>query len=358
MYTAHWPRLHPSDFRVKTLDGVADDWPIDYDSLAPFFAENDRMMGVSGLSGDPGSPPTEATDAAAAARPLRRDPGQGHEQARLALVAVDTTVATTDYEGRARCINLGHCTPACAQGAKPQPTSPIGRRRCAPASSCARIAGARDHDQRGRHGPPASFITTRMVSRQFQPAEVVIHRLQRHRHAAAAIEFGVRPIFPTDSQFQRAGRQEPDVSSYAQVYGYVEEPTDSNRAPPTCLWSKEFYDTDPRATSCAAMRSSSAAAPGPCSKPSRARPRASCHGEQITTASSASSTATAAASAICEDLPEEHNRVTLDPVLKDSHGIAAPRVDYTISENSAKMMEHGIARAKQVLAAAGATDTV
>ena len=48
MYTAHWPRLHPSDFRVKTLDGVADDWPIDYDTLAPFFAENDRMMGVSG----------------------------------------------------------------------------------------------------------------------------------------------------------------------------------------------------------------------------------------------------------------------------------------------------------------------
>jgi len=31
---------------------------------------------------------------------------------------------------------------------------------------------------------------------------------------------------------------------YAQVYGYVEEPTDSNRAPPTCLWSKEFYETD------------------------------------------------------------------------------------------------------------------
>ncbi len=33
--------------------------------------------------------------------------------------------------------------------------------------------------------------------------------------------------------------------SYAQIYGYVDEPTDSNRAPPTCLWSKEFYETDP-----------------------------------------------------------------------------------------------------------------
>ncbi len=57
MYTAHFPRLHPSDFRVRSLDGVADDWPVDYDMLAPFFEENDRMMGVSGLAGDPGVPP-------------------------------------------------------------------------------------------------------------------------------------------------------------------------------------------------------------------------------------------------------------------------------------------------------------
>ena len=58
----------------------------------------------------------------------------------------------------------------------------------------------------------------------------------------------------------------------------------------------------------------------------------------------------------CEDLPEEHNRVTLDPVLKDSHGIPAPRIDYTISENTRRMMEHGIARAAEILTAAGATN--
>src|SRR5689334_6137066 len=56
MYTAHYPRLHPSHFRVRTLDGVADDWPIDYATLEPFFAENDRMTGVSGLAGDPAYP--------------------------------------------------------------------------------------------------------------------------------------------------------------------------------------------------------------------------------------------------------------------------------------------------------------
>ena len=58
----------------------------------------------------------------------------------------------------------------------------------------------------------------------------------------------------------------------------------------------------------------------------------------------------------CEDLPEAHNRVTLDPVQKDDHGIPAPRIDYTISKNTRAMMEHGIARATEILTAAGATN--
>jgi choline dehydrogenase-like flavoprotein len=59
----------------------------------------------------------------------------------------------------------------------------------------------------------------------------------------------------------------------------------------------------------------------------------------------------------CEDLPEEHNRVTLDPVLKDSNGIPAAKIDYVISENTRLMMEHGIARAEDILQAAGAKHT-
>ena len=53
--------------------------------------------------------------------------------------------------------------------------------------------------------------------------------------------------------------------------------------------------------------------------------------------------------AICEDLPEAHNRVTLDPVLKDAHGIPAPKVDYTLSENTNRMLDHAIARATEAL---------
>ena len=49
VWGAHFPRLHPSDFRVSSDDGIASDWPLSYDDLVPFFDENDKMMGVSGL---------------------------------------------------------------------------------------------------------------------------------------------------------------------------------------------------------------------------------------------------------------------------------------------------------------------
>ncbi len=46
LWTAHFPRLHPSDFRARSLDGIADDWPIDYETLAPFYAVQSRHLMV------------------------------------------------------------------------------------------------------------------------------------------------------------------------------------------------------------------------------------------------------------------------------------------------------------------------
>lgn len=60
----------------------------------------------------------------------------------------------------------------------------------------------------------------------------------------------------------------------------------------------------------------------------------------------------------CEDLPEEINRVTLDPQLTDSNGIAAPKVHYRLSGNSERMMAHAIERTTEALDAAGAIQIV
>jgi choline dehydrogenase-like flavoprotein len=47
------PRLLPSDFRMKTLYGVGDDWPISYDDLEPFYEAVEQVMAISG----PADPP-------------------------------------------------------------------------------------------------------------------------------------------------------------------------------------------------------------------------------------------------------------------------------------------------------------
>ncbi len=59
---------------------------------------------------------------------------------------------------------------------------------------------------------------------------------------------------------------------------------------------------------------------------------------------------------IGEDLPEINNKVTIDPELTDSCGIPSPKIEYKLSENSRKMLDHGIGTATQVLKTAGALE--
>jgi choline dehydrogenase-like flavoprotein len=61
---------------------------------------------------------------------------------------------------------------------------------------------------------------------------------------------------------------------------------------------------------------------------------------------------------IAEDLPDDQNRVLLDPDLKDGDGIPAPKIVYKMSENSYRLLEFHLQRAKESLEAAGAYETV
>src|SRR6201989_2609339 len=324
MYTAHWPRLHPSDFRVKTLDGVADDWPIDYDTLAPFFAENDRIMGTSGLSGDPASP---LTDPPMPPQPLGRSGAiLGKALNKLGW-----------HRGRARCINLGHCTPACAQGAKASTDItywPLALRAGVELRTHCRVREIVTNDEGMASGV---IYYDKDGVEQFQAAEVVV---------IACNGIGT-PRLLLNSASDRFPNGLANSSGlvgktlmfhpYSQVYGYVEERTDSNRAPPTCLWSKEFYETDPSRDFVRGYTFQFGRGVGPITEavmsdakgllPWGAGHHAAfrrLNGHRI------------GLSAICEDLPEEHNGVTLEPVLKDSSNIPAPRIDYAIGDNTAR----------------------
>ena len=142
---------------------------------------------------------------------------------------------------------------------------------------------------------------------------------------------------------------------WPQVTGYVDEEMDGARAPPPVLWSQEFYETDPsrdfaRGYTLQFVRGNGPVHEAVTNLGTGRLPWGKDHHRVYRTQLYQRLMAIVG----CEDLPKEHNRVTLDPVLKDSHGIPAPRIDYTVGENTRRMMEHGIARATEVLEAAGA----
>ena len=59
VFAAQWQRNMPSDFRVRSLDGVADDWPFTYEDLEPYYVRVEKDFGISGLAGDTAFPPGE-----------------------------------------------------------------------------------------------------------------------------------------------------------------------------------------------------------------------------------------------------------------------------------------------------------
>jgi choline dehydrogenase-like flavoprotein len=357
MYTGHYPRLHPSDFRVRSLDGVADDWPIDYATLEPFFAENDRMTGVSGLAGDPAYPPKQPP---MPPLPLGKSGarfGKAMNQLGWHWWPSDTSVATTEYDGRAPCINLGHCTPACTQGAKASTDITYWPHAIRAGVELRTRCRVREITTNAQGMASGAIYYDADGNEQFQPAEVVILACNGVGTPRLLLN-SVSARFP-NGLANSSGLVGKNLMfhPYSSVFGYVDEPLDSNRGPPLCLWSKEFYETDLSRGFVRGYAFQFGRGIGPVmeaiiSEADGRLPWGADHhrayrrlvGRRI------------GLSAICEDLPEEHNRVTLDPVLKDGHGIPAPKIDYAISENSARMMDHGIARAKDVLAAAGATN--
>jgi choline dehydrogenase-like flavoprotein len=356
-YTAHYPRLHPSDFRVRSLDGVADDWPIDYATLEPHFAANDRITGVSGLAGDPSFPPY----------PAQMPPLPLGRTGALYARALNTlgwhwwpshaAIASTDYEGRAGCINLGHCTPGCAQGAKASTDItywPQALRAGVELRTRCRVREITTNAQGMASG--AIYYDADGVER-FQPAEVVILAANGIGTPRLLLN-SASPRFP-DGLANSSGLVGRNLMLHPWpfVRGYAPEPVDGDRGPVVTVFSKEFYETDPardfiRGYMLQFSRVIGVGGEAVVDLETGGLPWGADHHPAFRDRVFRRLSVGVA----CEDLPEEHNRVSLDPVLKDSHGIPAARIDYTMSDNTLRMMEHGIARAMEVLDAAGASE--
>lgn len=123
----HWgavtPRFAPEDFRVRSLYGVGDDWPLDYQDLDSAYQEAEERMGVAG---DPGPP---ELDPRAGPYPMPALP-LTHNLERLEAWAkawgvpfwpMPSAKNSEPYRGRARCCRHETCWPICPIGAKYSP---------------------------------------------------------------------------------------------------------------------------------------------------------------------------------------------------------------------------------------------
>jgi|TARA_B100002003_G_C14155241_1_gene556048 choline dehydrogenase-like flavoprotein len=358
LWAAHFPRFHPSDFRVKSLDRVADDWPIDYETLEPYYAENDRMTGVAGLEGDPAYPPKAVNLPPVPLGKLGEKLAGGFNELGWHWWPSDSAIATEPFDGRDKCVNLGPCISGCSQGAKASTDITYWphairngvevRTRCRVSEITVNAKGMADgviyFDENGEE--------------QKQQAEVVI--VAGNGVGTPRLLLNSRSSLFPDGLANTSGLVGKNLMfhPYAYVEGLFNEPLGGHKGPGgCCIWSQEFYETDRSRGYVRGYTMEMTRGRGPIATAlggvmsGRIPWGDEHHGtyQQVFDKS-------AGMVIICEDLPELHNTVTLDPVLVDSNGIPAPKINYTLSKNSVKMLEHSVARGKEVLMAAGASE--
>ena len=359
VWAAHWPRMRPSDFRVRTLDGVADDWPLSYWDLESYLDLNDHIMGVAGLAGDPANPPRSP-------RPTPPLPigVQGHtlvrgfEKLGWHWWPADAAILSADYDGRQSCNYCGPCDLGCSRQAKASVDYTYWPKALAlgvKLRSNARVRTVTVDDSGNASG--VEYYDTEGHLR-FQPAGRVVLAANGIGTARLLLNSTSRR-FPTGlaNSSGLVGRNLM-FHPFGSIQGVFAEPVHGTLGPQSCnLISQEFYETD---LSRGFVRGYTFQVPRGISPVGLATggwtgvrvPWGSRHHQSFSERFEHVITI----SLIGEDLPEAHNRVELDPKLADRHGIPAPKLSYQLSENSRRMMAHAAAHAEEVLRAAGAVD--
>ena len=357
LYAGAWPRMLPSDFRVRSLDGIADDWPLTYDELLPYFRQTDRDFGVSALGGNPAYPPDEVDP------PLPPLPiGAGGLKVARAHARLgwhwwpeSNSILSAPYDGRRPCVQRSTCQSGCNEGAKA--STDLTHWPKAIASGARLVTGARvrkiETNERGL--ATGAIWVDRDGNEHFEPAKVVV---------LAANAIGTARLLLLSADARR-----PDglanssglvgkrlmMHPFANVGGLFDEPLMSWQGQfGDMIESLEFYETDERRGFVRGARWALAPTGGPLNAalPSRAGTQVWGPDHHLHVKSHLGHGANWGLFA--EDLPDEANQLRLSATVTDSSGIPAPEIHYAMSDNARRMLDFHIERATESLQEAGA----
>ncbi|MBP0600713.1 GMC family oxidoreductase [Herbaspirillum sp. LeCh32-8] len=356
LYSAHFPRFHPSDFRTRSLDGVGDDWPLDYTDLQPYFDENERMMGVAGLVGDTANPDY---DSLLPPLPL----GQAGQAMARAFNTLGwhwwpsyAAINTHRHGNRGACINLGPCNTGCAQGAKASVDVtywPLALRQGVEVRTRCRVTditlddrglanGVLYHDREGKQVRLDARVVVVACSGVGTPRLLLNSTSSAfpngllNDNGLVGRNLMLHPLAYTEGVFEN------DLRSSIGPHG-------------ACMLSQQFYETAAergfvRGYTMQVLRGAPPAETAVTGYFMRQIPLGPDHHRRFAQLFNR----TVGISVITEDLPEPENRIELDRDHTDADGMPGVKVFYQLGENTSRMLKHGIDASKEVFAAAGA----
>jgi choline dehydrogenase-like flavoprotein len=119
-FAGYTPRLHPSDFEVRTRDGVGADWPISYWDLKESFERVELELPVAGQFwpwGDPHGYP-HAPHPIAGAATVAWDGARNYG---IEMRVGPVSITNGSFGNRPHCIYRGFCLEGCKVNAKASP---------------------------------------------------------------------------------------------------------------------------------------------------------------------------------------------------------------------------------------------
>jgi choline dehydrogenase-like flavoprotein len=362
-FTANYWRLHPSDFRERTLLGEIPgtgftDWPITYEELEPYYTKVDWEIGVSGTPGpfDPPRskpypmPPLPVKSSGVLFERGARRLGWHPQPAPMAI-------ASQAYNGRNGCMHCGYCMGyGCEFGAKSSTLVTMipkaiatGNCELRPDSTVFRV----DTDARGR--------TTGVGYWDAQGAE--------HRQAANAVILSANGaetarllLMSASTRFpQGLANSSGKVGKYLMYNGYTTtvarfpEPLNESKSVQVTRISHDFYDTDARRGFYGGGGLDSRMSNGPLMFALFGMPPEEAQwGADFKRRLHHYFTRTMEVAGHTTSLPLESNNITLDENVKDKWGRPALRITYKDHPDDVKTMAFMIDRSRELLEAAGA----
>ena len=356
-WTGHFPRFRPSDFKVRTLDGVSDDWPISYEELEQYYDANDREIGVAGIAGDPGNPPRkERTTPPLPLGTLGETIAKAFDKLGWYWWPSDNAIISRNYDGRLGCTLHGKCMFGCPIGAKASTDVNYWPKAIKGGAVLKTHARVREIllDAQGR-ARGALYHAADGTTHEALARVVVIccngvgtPRLLLHSRSK---------LFPNGlaNSSGLVGRNFM-LHPFRMVEGVFEAKMDGWYGPfGVPLMSQHFYETDLKRGFIRGYTFQIERSFGPLHQAwggfaGKPVPWGADHHRMMKKRFGH----VARVTLLGEDLPDERNRVELDPLEKDADGIPAARVTYSYSENSLKMHEHARKMSIQLLEAARA----